>query len=118
MLVDRTVVSQLRDHVLDARVCVLRHPSSKTLVKWLREIGFEETHLTHGGGDIAGSLFDTLLKTAALPRMLRRRTMSPWLPLEVTDNHVTLQPSFDGVYDNDHTVHHGTIGAGRDGLLQ
>jgi len=54
------VISQLRDHGVEARVCELRHPSAKALVRRLGEIGFEEVLLTHNGGDFAGCLFDTV----------------------------------------------------------
>ena len=70
------VVSRLRARVVDARVCELRHPSAGTLVTWLEEIGFREVHLTHGGGDFAGHLFDTLAEDR---RPTTHSELSAWL---------------------------------------
>jgi len=53
------VLSQLRAHIVAARVSELRHPSGETLATWLQEIGFSQVRLTHSGGDFAGRLFDS-----------------------------------------------------------
>jgi hypothetical protein len=38
----------------------LSHPSGKTLVRWLEEIGFSRVLPTHSGIRFAGRLFDTI----------------------------------------------------------
>jgi SAM-dependent methyltransferase len=46
--------------ITDVRACPLRHPSGRTLVAWLAEIGFREVLPSESGADAAGSLFDEL----------------------------------------------------------
>ena len=41
-------------------VCSLTHPSGKTFVSWLKDIGFREVVPSHGGARFAGRLFDQL----------------------------------------------------------
>jgi len=69
-------ISQLRDHVVEARVCELRHPTSRTLVRWLREIGFKEVQLMHNGGDLAGRLYDALPEEQ---RLTTHPELTAWL---------------------------------------
>jgi SAM-dependent methyltransferase len=54
------LLEMLRPAIIDARVCTTRHPSGMTLAAWMAEIGFREVIPTHGGGDFAGNLFETL----------------------------------------------------------
>ncbi len=51
-------LKKIKPLITNPRVCTLCHPSGKTLVSWLKEIGFREVIPTHGGGKIAGQLFD------------------------------------------------------------
>jgi len=41
-------------------VCSLTHPSGKTFVSWLKDVGFREVVPSHGGARFAGRLFDQL----------------------------------------------------------
>jgi SAM-dependent methyltransferase len=53
-------LEQVRSFILDARVCTTIHPSGRTLMAWLLEIGFREVRPTHNGIQFAGQLFDEL----------------------------------------------------------
>ena len=46
--------------VIDARVCKLTHPSGKTLISWLMDVGFRKVIPTHSGAWFAGKLFDQI----------------------------------------------------------
>jgi SAM-dependent methyltransferase len=54
------LLESLHSHITDCQMCRTIHPSGKTLVSWLREIGFGEIIPSHGGARIAGQLFDLL----------------------------------------------------------
>lgn len=54
------LLERLRPYILDARTCSLVHPSGRTLVSWLRDIGFREVLPSHSGGWFAGRLFEHL----------------------------------------------------------
>ncbi len=49
-----------REHIVEALTCTLRHPSGKTLVSWLKEIGFQKVHPSYSGGWYARGLYDRL----------------------------------------------------------
>ncbi len=60
---DMITVSRLGDirtAIVDTRVCSLTHPSGKTLVSWLYNIGFRDVISSHSGAEFAGQLFDQL----------------------------------------------------------
>jgi SAM-dependent methyltransferase len=54
------VLERLRPSIVDARACTLTHPSGRTLVSWMQEIGFRDVQPTHSGAWFAGQLFDRL----------------------------------------------------------
>ena len=54
------VLERLRPSIVEARACTLTHPSGRTLVSWMQEIGFRDVQPTHGGAWFAGQLFDRL----------------------------------------------------------
>lgn len=54
------LLERVRSAVVDARVCSLAHPSGRTLVSWLRDVGFSEVQPSHSGGEFAGWLFDQI----------------------------------------------------------
>lgn len=54
------LLESVHSSITDCRMCRTIHPSGKTLVSWLREIGFEEIIPSHGGARVAGRLFDLL----------------------------------------------------------
>jgi hypothetical protein len=49
-------------HIQDARICILPHPSGKTMLSLLSNVGFREIIPSHSGADLAGRLFDELPK--------------------------------------------------------
>jgi hypothetical protein len=51
-------LQSLSDRLLDVRKCVTSHPSGRTLVAWLTEIGFSEIRPSHNGLDAAVYLFE------------------------------------------------------------
>ena len=55
-----SALKQLGPKIVDARKCLLPHPSGATLVTLLRRIGFSETHATCNGADFAASLFNII----------------------------------------------------------
>lgn len=60
---DTVSISRLKagdQHITEARVCTLTHPSGKTFASWLREIGFREIVPSHSGAWFAGRFFDQL----------------------------------------------------------
>ena len=59
-MVTEPVIQQLRPNIVDARKCLLSHPSGATLVMLLRRIGFSEASPTFNGGDFAAALFDII----------------------------------------------------------
>ena len=59
-MVTEPVMQQLRPNIIDARKCLLPHPSGATLATLLRRIGFSETLPTFNGGDFAAALFDII----------------------------------------------------------
>lgn len=56
------LLKKARPHIQDARMCVLPHPSGKTMASFLRNVGFREIIPSHSGADLAGRLFDELPK--------------------------------------------------------
>jgi SAM-dependent methyltransferase len=46
--------------MLDARVCTTQHPSGRTWVSWMEEIGFSQVLPSHSGSHVAGRLFELL----------------------------------------------------------
>jgi hypothetical protein len=53
-------LEQARPHLVEALTCTLTHPSGKTLVAWLREIGFQKAEPSYSGGWFAWRLFNQL----------------------------------------------------------
>jgi hypothetical protein len=53
-------LDRLRRHLLDAVSWTLQHPSCRTLLAWLGDVGFSSAMPTHDGGWFAGHLFDRL----------------------------------------------------------
>ncbi|MCK4403572.1 MAG: hypothetical protein KAW02_00655 [candidate division Zixibacteria bacterium] len=53
-------LEKIRLAVIDVRICSLTHPSGKTVVSWLNDIGFREVIPSHSGAELAGQLFDQL----------------------------------------------------------
>jgi SAM-dependent methyltransferase len=53
-------LEKARPYMSQARMCRLKHPSGKTLVSWLKELGFSEVIPSHSGPWFAGELFDRL----------------------------------------------------------
>jgi SAM-dependent methyltransferase len=51
-------LESLRPDITETLVCRLTHPSGRTLVSWLEEIGFAEARPTHSGAWFAGELFE------------------------------------------------------------
>jgi len=51
---------EISDQIRDVRSLRLTHPSGRTLVSWMKQIGFNEIRPTHNGGDFAAGLFDSL----------------------------------------------------------
>jgi len=64
------LLENMRSFITDSRTCTTIHPSGKTLVLWLREIGFGEIIASYNGITIAGQLFESL------PEATRPRTLS------------------------------------------
>jgi len=56
-------LERLTPSLIDARVCITKHPSGETLATWLREIGFCQVNPTHSGAAAAGMLFDGIPET-------------------------------------------------------
>ena len=54
------LLERARSFIVDATVCQLTHPSGKTMLSWLNDIGFSEMHPTHSGAEFAGALFEQL----------------------------------------------------------
>jgi SAM-dependent methyltransferase len=59
-VLDVEAMERLRPHVVGAVTCTLRHASGRTLVGWLKEIGFSEVHPSYGGGWYAWRLHEAL----------------------------------------------------------
>ena len=57
-LVTTTLLNKLHPSITEARYCLLNHPSGKTMVSWMKKIGFREVFTSHSGGWFAGQLFD------------------------------------------------------------
>ncbi len=53
-------LEQIRTAISGAQVCTTYHPSGRTLLTWLKEIGFREAKPTHNGIQFAGELFEQL----------------------------------------------------------
>lgn len=63
------ILENIRSYITDSQVCTTIHPSGKTLVSWLREIGFVNIIPSHSGSMIAGQLFESF------PEVNRPRTL-------------------------------------------
>lgn len=60
---DRVTTDRLgfvRNTIVQARKCLLRHPSGSTWVSMLHEAGFAEIRPTHSGSRFGGELFETI----------------------------------------------------------
>lgn len=57
---DVAAMERLRPHVVGAVTCTLTHASGRTLVRWLREIGFQEVLPSYSGGWYAWRLYEVL----------------------------------------------------------
>jgi SAM-dependent methyltransferase len=72
-----TVLADLKPHITDAVTWTNKHPSCRTLLKWLPEVGFSSAQATYDGGWFASRFFDALPETkrpremAAVDEMLR-----------------------------------------------
>ena len=53
-------LEKVRPAANDVRICYLKHPSGKTFVSWLKDIGFREVIPSHSGARFAGQLFNHL----------------------------------------------------------
>lgn len=51
-------LEKVRKHAVGARLCTLTHPSGRTFVSWLKEVGFREIMPTHRGAWVAARMFD------------------------------------------------------------
>lgn len=49
----------IKEHIVKAQACRTIHPSGKTWVSWLKEIGFKEILPTYSGGKAADKVFDS-----------------------------------------------------------
>jgi SAM-dependent methyltransferase len=54
------ILEQVRPHLVATLTCTLTHPSGKTFVAWLREIGFQEIHPSYSGAWFAWQLFERM----------------------------------------------------------
>jgi SAM-dependent methyltransferase len=54
------VLADLKPHMTDAVTWTTRHPSCRTLLRWLPEVGFSSAQATYDGGWFARRLFDRL----------------------------------------------------------
>lgn len=57
-------LEDLRNQVVEARTCTLRHPSGKTYCRWMKEIGFSEAITTHNGAWFARMLYHQMAEEA------------------------------------------------------
>jgi ubiquinone/menaquinone biosynthesis C-methylase UbiE len=55
-----SVMEKLKSSIVGVKKCVLTHPSGRTFVQWMKEVGFLKVWPTHSGSDFAGRLFDTM----------------------------------------------------------
>ena len=69
-------LQSLSDRLLDVGKCVTHHPSGRTLVGWLAQIGFREIRPSHNGLDAAAYLFE---QTAAAERPLTVTAVDTYL---------------------------------------
>lgn len=69
-------LQSLSDRLLNVRQCVTSHPSGRTLVGWLAQIGFREIRPSHNGLDAAATLFE---QTAAAERPLTVTAVDAYL---------------------------------------
>jgi len=54
------VLQELRRNLQSSCICTTRHPSGRTLVKWLKGAGFSKVLPSHNGGRFAGKLWDIM----------------------------------------------------------
>ena len=52
------LLEKLKSAITEARFCSLTHPSGRTFLLWLKDIGFRKVISTHSGAWFAGQLFD------------------------------------------------------------
>ena len=53
-------LEEFRPSITGTLVCKLAHPSGRTFVSWLRDVGFQEIIPSHSGARFVGRLFDQL----------------------------------------------------------
>ena len=51
-------LESIRPRIIGVQICRLKHPSGRTYISWLKEIGFKEVLPTHSGADAAAKLFE------------------------------------------------------------
>lgn len=54
------LLERLKPHVTEALTCRLSHPSGRTFIEWLSELGFAEVIPSHSGAVFAGEVFERL----------------------------------------------------------
>lgn len=52
------ILTRLKEHIIDVKKSRTTHPSGKTYVKWLKEVGFSRAVSTYDGGYAAAELYD------------------------------------------------------------
>ncbi|MDI6740429.1 MAG: class I SAM-dependent methyltransferase [Candidatus Edwardsbacteria bacterium] len=75
----------IKEHVVDAKLCSLQHPSGKTYLAWLRQAGFSDVKGTCNGGAFTKKLFDQI-PVAGRPKCLEELDimLRPLIKKEVT----------------------------------
>lgn len=56
-------LTKIKNKIIDVKKLRTIHPSGKTYVKWLKEVGFKRVIPTHSGGFAAGNLYDYYKET-------------------------------------------------------
>ncbi|MFO7815849.1 MAG: hypothetical protein R6V14_09040 [Halanaerobiales bacterium] len=51
-------LDRIKNKITDVKKLRTTHPSGKTYVKWLKELGFKKVIYTHSGGFAAANLYD------------------------------------------------------------
>ena len=76
------LLTELCAHLVDATTWTTRHPSCRTLLRWLTEAGFRSATPTHAGGRLACGVFDRLDESER-PRDMAEVDALLRLPVEV-----------------------------------
>ncbi len=63
------LIQRLKPFILKVFVCKLYHPSGKTFINWLKEIGFQSVFPSHKGNYFAAKLFESYSKNITLKTM-------------------------------------------------